>query len=112
MVEGAEDDVVRVLVELLDRVAMDVDDARLTHDVDEPGAPDFAGDHLRRQREVIEDGAQRPGRLGELALFIHDVALNGDDGPFHLHYALSSADVWERSWWTSACASFPSDLPC
>ena len=70
--EHAIDHFVRELIELLDLFAMNVLAARVAKDVDEARANDLAVDHLRRERDVVEDARELAAGLGMLALLLED----------------------------------------
>src|SRR5690606_21309176 len=91
VVERLEDDLVGVDVELLLLLAVDVRLVGRAEDVDEPGLVDLPVDELRGERDVVQNIAERAGRLGVLPLLFDDVAPDRDHGAAHGILPWSSA---------------------
>src|SRR5688500_12884196 len=102
MVERLEDDFMRPRVQLLHFLAVDVPLVRATQDINQPGLRDFARNHFRRKREVVQDSAEGPRRLRKMPLLIDDVTLDRDD---RLTHAQLRASAYFRR--TRALANLP-----
>ena len=66
-------------VQLLLNFALDVHVFRGAEDVGQTGAADLVGDHLRGQRQVVEDAGELTRRLRVKLLLLDDEPLDGDD---------------------------------
>ena len=82
--QGVEDDLVRVLIQLLDPLAVDVLLPGRSQHIDEPRFADRATDHLRGERDIAENAREVPRRPGMLSLFLDDEPGECYDVPFHL----------------------------
>ena len=79
VIHRLDDDLVRYDVELLLNFALHVLGFRRAEDVGETGHADLAGDHLRGERDVVQDAGELAGGLRMLALLLDDEPLDGDD---------------------------------
>ena len=79
VIHRLDDDLVRYDVELLLNFALHVLGVRRAEDVGETGHADLAGDHLRGERDVVQDAGELAGGLRMLALLLDDEPLDGDD---------------------------------
>jgi len=81
--EEAQQHVVRVLVELLHALALDVLHAGVAQHVEESGPLDAIGDHLRRAGDVGQQSAEFARRVGKATLLRGDVPLDRDQVVAH-----------------------------
>ena len=79
MVHRLDDRLVGEDVELLLLLALDVVRIRGAEDVDQTGPADLVGDHLRGERDVVEDAGQLAGGLRVQPLLLDDVPVDRDD---------------------------------
>jgi hypothetical protein len=79
VVHRLDDRLVGEDVELLLHLPLNVLVVGRAENVDEAGAANLARDHLRREREVVQDSRQLPGGLRVLPLLLDDEALDRDD---------------------------------
>ena len=69
-------------VELLHLFAVHVLLARFAEDVDEPRLVDLPGDHLRGQRDVVQEPREPAGGVGMLPLLVDEEAGDGEHVAF------------------------------
>jgi hypothetical protein len=80
VIERLEDHIVGPGIQLLHLLAVYIPLVRAAQDVDQAGHVHFARNHLRRERNVVQQIAERTARLRILALLLDDVALDGNHG--------------------------------
>ncbi len=107
VVVEAENGLVGQLVELHDRLALDVDVLGGAQDLRQPSTGGLAGDELARQGQVIQDIGEDAGGLGVDLLLLEDVALDGDDlGLVEADIShTSSSMVWKENIYAHATPS-------
>lgn len=79
MIERLHDDRVGDHIKLLLDLALHIRRPLRPEDIGEPREPDLAGNHLRRDRKVVQDPGERPGGLWEPLLLLDDEAIDRDD---------------------------------
>jgi hypothetical protein len=97
VIERLEYRLVRPHIQLLHFVAGCVLLAGRAQDIDEAGHADFSRDHLRGQRYVVQQIAERSGRLRMLALLVDDVAFYGNNRVGQLGHSLPPVDSAARA---------------
>ena len=79
VVHRLDDDLVRHHVQLLLHFALHVLRVRRPENVGQTGAAHFVGDHLRGEREVVQDAGELARRFRMETLLLDDEALDRDD---------------------------------
>src|SRR5262245_17441936 len=81
--KGANETVVRLLVQFLDSLTLDIGLTGQTQYVNEARMAHISSDDLGRQRELSHDGREFPGGRRLAGLFFNDMSGQRDGGMVH-----------------------------